>query len=283
MLYYGKKRDTFDFTMEILLEEATGRKIPHIDCISGRPFCMRCQNDVKWWFETAVTVPSAVENMNQFIFGGKDIIKCIDVMQMDGEVCRRVLADGCAVGPVRNGIAIPHLQDQFYMGCQHFLFMKYDQTGQVAVTDPLGTPLYYDAEQNAEKVLQWGDYIIWLPSKLVYRMCDGIDWNAVLACGLDRHKSCKEKSDSIGKFNFYANYKSCSSSRTSLHMAINHYLRQMTEIANLLDFLDKDTLFQRKIREFFFRVSEVKYTENVQLLQTIDNNIWEMYYGKYGV
>ena len=51
MWYYGKKRDTFAYAVEFLFTERGYEKMPFLDCISGRAFCMECKKDVKWWFE----------------------------------------------------------------------------------------------------------------------------------------------------------------------------------------------------------------------------------------
>lgn len=283
MWYYGKKRDTFAYALDMLLAERNFERIPFLDCISGRAFCMKCQKDIKCWFETAILVPQAAENINSLVFMGEDIIKCTENTVLKTEMYHVLLQNGCVIGPIRQKESIVHLQNRFYQGNQLYFFVKYDQNGYLGITDPLGTPIYYADVKDEAEVFEWGDYAIWISSRKVVDRNVEIDWNAVLEKGFELHEIYSREPHSIEKYNFSEYYQSCSSAHTSLYMALNHYLRQMAEIGNLLDTLYRDSLFQRKLRDLFSDVSEIKHTENLESLRKINDHIWELFYEEFRV
>lgn len=283
MWYYGKKRDTFSCAINILFTEKGYEKIPFLDCVSGRAFCMECKKSVKWWFETAVSIPKALDHINDFVFGGEGVIKCAGNAALSAENRHMLLQEGCVTGPIRKETSITHLQDRFYQGNQYYFFVKREADGRIRITDPLGIPIYYVDDRNTENVLEWGEYVIWMqPSKTTLQTAE-VDWDTVLKNGFDRYKIHSAEPCSIKRYNFSDHYQSCSSAHTSLHMALNHYLTQMAEIGNLLDTLYRDIVFRRKLKDLFWQVSEVKYTEDLGSFQGINNQIWELLYEKFRV
>lgn len=205
MWYYGKKRDTFSYAMNMLCVENGYGKFSFWDCISIRAFCLECQKDIRWWFSSAISVPQAVENINCHIFGGENVVKYREHTTLTAEERHMLLQEGCVIGPIRQRTSIAHLQDRFYQGCHQYLFLKRDSTGCIGVTDPLGTPIYFEADDDGKKIFQWSDHVIWISSHEATARSMAVNWNAVLTDGFNWHTEYCKHPHSVERYNFSDN------------------------------------------------------------------------------
>lgn len=277
MWYYGKRMDTYAHAINMLFLNAGLEKVPYLNCITKRNFALCCSGKVDGWFKTCVSARKASQEINRYLFPEKYQIKCIEGVHFSMDSMQELTVYGCVVGPLSQEPAIGHLKYRIYRGAEHYVYLKISRDGRIMVSDPLGTPVWFPDEREFENMIKnHGVFLTWLKKQESLKNYSVFDWKEVLKAGFDYHKLLKQRKNGTAGYFWSDNYSRSSSEHTGLHLALNHYILQTSEVAELLEQVMGKTIGRDKISGLFQKIYRIKYTQEVEKLSDLDRQIWEL-------
>lgn len=250
-MYYiiGKQFDTFEAAVGRMIEEETGQWIPQLNCLSGRSFAFRMDEDKRYWFVPRADLKQAAEQLSTSL---RITIRYRRIYH--AEDITAIPAKCMILYGITRGMSAPEFCSYYYVGNQYLYLWKTD-IGTYSISDPRGLP---EQRMTAAE----------LDRLLIGNHCE------VIYCGRNLERPyIPEKKDILKKGLLYRRYIA-KQEETDILKALTKYTRRKTEwlslqygLMNLMQHFDGVFQLKKECGQITEQVEQIYINRKYALFQ----------------
>lgn len=190
--YHGKQSDTIADVLLMAMEAVGVEDVPHADCLTTRPFSLRCSLDTPSLWLAPFPEPWDGLLMALHTLGVRNACRLVTMTPGEGlaadvlDTVKQWLQDGPVIlGPLNRTRVWERIESRYYQGAAHFvLVVRHGYGCRLVVHDPEGCPYFPVSPKRLLTALETADFeggALQIQSMSELHSCDEVFRRAFLA------------------------------------------------------------------------------------------------------